>query len=60
MLQPDGITAMQALSKEYLVDVWAHYGDPDDVVTATLLLRECGASFVNTDLLRTFAEKQLV
>jgi hypothetical protein len=60
MLQPDGITAMRALSKEYLVGVWAHYGDPDDIVTATHLMRECGVSFVNTDLPRTFAGKQLV
>ncbi len=60
MLQPDGIAAMRALSKEYLVGVWAHYGDPDDIVTATRLVRECGVSFVNTDLPRTFAGKQLV
>ncbi len=49
MLQPDGIAAMQALSKEYLVGVWAHDGDPDDIVTATCLVRECEVSFVNTD-----------
>ena len=60
MLQPDGIAAMRALSKEYLVGVWASYGDPDDIVTATRLVRECGVSFVNTDLPRTFVGKQLV
>lgn len=59
MLHRDGIAAMRALSKEYLVGVWARYGDPDDIVTASRLVRECGVSFVNTDLPRTFAGKHL-
>ncbi|KAL3808367.1 hypothetical protein ACHAXA_005338 [Cyclostephanos tholiformis] len=59
MLQREGIAAMQALSKEYLVGVWARHGDPDDIVTASRLMKECGVSFVNTDLPRTFAGKQL-
>ena len=60
MLHPDGISALRELSSQYLVGVWACYGDPDDVMTATRLIRECGVSFVNTDLPRTFAGKQLV
>lgn len=60
MLHPDGISALRELSRQYLVGVWACHGDPDDVVTATRLIRECGVSFVNTDLPRTFASKQLV
>ena len=54
MLQPDGIAAMRALSKEYLVGAWASYGDSDDIFTATRLVRESGVSFVNTDLPRQF------
>ena len=57
MLQPNGIAAMQALCREYLVGVWARYGDPDDFGTATRLVRECGVSFVNTDLPRAFRRR---
>jgi len=60
MLQPAGIAAMQALSKEYLVGVWARYGDPDDFGTATRLVRECGVSFVNTDLPRAFHRRAAI
>lgn len=59
MLQPDGIAALRALSSQYRVGVWAFFGDPDDIVTATRLVRECGVSFVNTDLPRSFLRKQV-
>ncbi|KAL7534097.1 hypothetical protein ACHAXR_007478, partial [Thalassiosira sp. AJA248-18] len=54
MLQPDGMVALRELSKQYKVGVWAHFGDPDNIATASHLVRECGVSFVNTDLQRNF------
>jgi hypothetical protein len=60
MLQPEGIAAMRVLAGQYQVGVWTRLGDPDDIVTATRLVRECGVSFVNTDLPRSFSGRPLV
>lgn len=60
MLQPEGIAAMRVLTNQYRVGVWTSSGDPDDIVTATRLVRECGVAFVNTDLPRSFAGRQII
>lgn len=55
MLDPSGISAMRELSKKYRIGVWGEFGhDPDNCITATQLIRECGVSFVNSDLPRGF------
>lgn len=54
MLLPDGIESLRELSKRYKVGVWQYFGDPDNIATASHLIRECGVSFVNTDLPRNF------
>ena len=51
-----GINALRSLSKQYQVGVWGYYGDPDDIITATRLVRDCGISFVNSDLPRSFVK----
>ena len=57
MLLPSGAEAMRRLTSTYTVGVWGYvpHDDPDDVETATWMVRECGVSFVNTDLPRSFA-----
>mmetsp|Transcript_44552 Transcript_44552/g.93489 ORF Transcript_44552/g.93489 Transcript_44552/m.93489 type:complete len:536 (+) Transcript_44552:114-1721(+) len=54
MLQPNGIAALRALSNQYRVGVWGYFGDPDNIATASSLVRDSGVSFVNTDLPRNF------
>lgn len=60
MLHPEGIASLRALTRCYQVGIWGEFGDPDDIVTVTRLVRECGVSFVNTDLPRNFRRKQHV
>ena len=55
MLEPAGIRGLRHLSKQYKVGIWGEYRkDPDDYFTATQLINECGVSYVNTDLPRSF------
>jgi len=51
-----GSNSLLSLSKQYQVGVWGYHGDPDDITTATRLVRDCGVSFVNTDLPRGFVK----
>lgn len=55
MLLPEGKAALQKLTEKYIVGIWGKAGkDPDDRRTIHYLLKECGVSFINTDLPRTF------
>jgi glycerophosphoryl diester phosphodiesterase len=55
MLLPEGKKALQDLSKKYAVGVWGKAGeDPDDYRMMHYLVKECGVSFYNTDLPRSF------
>ena len=57
MLRPEGGAALRALARRVRrVGVWGYFGDPDNIATASHLVRECGVSFVNTDLPRSFGE----
>ena len=57
MHSDSGIAALRSLSNQYQVGIWCYYGDPDCVSTATSLVRDCGVSFVNTDLPRNFGRQ---
>jgi len=55
MLTPEGKVALQKLSSMYTVGVWAKAAeDPDDYETMHYLVKECGVSFFNTDLPRSY------
>lgn len=55
MLEPDGAAELKALCKKYTVGVWGVVNkDPDDYETMCYLVKECGVSYFNTDLPRTF------
>jgi Glycerophosphoryl diester phosphodiesterase len=55
MLEPDGAAELKALCKKYTVGVWGVVNkDPDDYETMRYLVKECGVSYFNTDLPRTF------
>merc|ERR1719330_914598 len=55
MLLPEGKAAVQKLTEKYTVGIWGKAGeDPDDQRTIHYLVEECGVSFINTDLPRTF------
>lgn len=55
MLEPAGIQALRDLSKQYCVGIWGQFKkDPDDYNTAMHLVNNCGVSYVNTDLPRSF------
>lgn len=55
MLEPAGIRGLRHLSKQYKVGIWGEFRkDPDDYFTAMQLINECGVSYVNTDLPRSF------
>ena len=55
MMSPEGKEALQKLAKKCAVGVWAMVGeDPDDYETMQYLVNDCGVSFYNTDLPRTF------
>ena len=57
MLQPKGAAALRELSKQVHIGVWMYYGvDPDSIDVAAQLVRDCGVSYVNTDLPRSFAK----
>jgi len=60
MLGPDGAAALRDLSAQVRVGVWGYFGDPDNIDIASHLVRECGVSYVNTDLPRSFLGKQFV
>lgn len=59
MLHPNGMEALRILSKQYKVGVWGEFGNPDDIDTVAYLVRECGVSFVNTDLPRSFMGRSI-
>ncbi len=55
MLLPEGKAALQKLTEKFTVGIWGKAGeDPDDHRTIHYLVKECGVSFINTDLPRTF------
>jgi hypothetical protein len=55
MLEPAGAQALRDLSKQYKVGIWGEYKkDPDDYFVAHHLVN-CGVSYVNTDLPRSFS-----
>ena len=55
MLQPAGVQALRDLSEQYYVGIWGEFQkDPDDYNTAMHLIKNCGVSFVNTDLPKNF------
>jgi hypothetical protein len=55
MMEPDGAAELMALCKKYTVGVWGVVNkDPDDYETMRYLVKECGVSYFNTDLPRTF------
>lgn len=55
MMEPDGAAELKALCKKYTVGVWGVVNkDPDDYETMRYLVKECGVSYFNTDLPRTF------
>jgi len=55
MKEPNGAAALKALSARYRVGVWLLKGeDPDDCETLQFLAEECGVSYFNSDLPRTF------
>lgn len=58
MLQPEGAAALKEFSHKYAVGVWGLLGrDPDDYPTLQALVRDCGVSYYNTDLPRSFFKK---
>ena len=55
MLLPEGKAALQELAKKYTVGVWGKAGeDPDDHRMMHYLVKECGVTYYNTDLPRSF------
>ena len=59
MLTPEGQAALRSLTERRVVGVWTRAGiHPDDLSTAQTLIHECGVTFVNTDLPRTFCYAQ--
>ena len=59
---PAGSAALKALADRWrVVGVWGDKDrDPDDFVTASHLVSFCGASYVNTDLPKTFVDAALL
>ncbi|KAH8098193.1 glycerophosphodiester phosphodiesterase [Aureococcus anophagefferens] len=59
---PAGSAALRALADRWrVVGVWGDKDrDPDDFVTASHLVSFCGASYVNTDLPKTFVDAALL
>lgn len=57
MKTEEGARALKKLSGQHKIGVWMYADkDPDDYETVEWLVRECGVSYVNTDLPRNFRQ----